>query len=103
MVGNNGPAPGTLIYESGPLAISATPRGAIELEEFELSAVVPLANALPDSFTWTVQFAGMTANDVVGLSLFGPPVAGQSPGGYWAWGLAGGNGRDRVGAVLGGS
>ena len=88
VMGNN-TAPGTPIYDSGPLRISATPNGAIVLEEFELSAVVPLTNALPDSFTWTVQFEGMSANDAVGLSLFGPPVAGQSLDGYWARGTSG--------------
>ena len=104
VVGNNPAAPGTLIYDSGPLGITATPRGAIVLEEFALSASVPLANALPDSFTWTVQFAGMGVNDVVGLSLFGPPVVGQVAGlVIGRGGLAGGSWRDRVAAVLEGS
>jgi len=101
-VGNNAAAPGTPIYDSGPLGISATPDGAIVLEEFELSAVVPLTNALPDSFTWTVQFAGMTANDVVGLSLFGPPVTGQSLDGYWAQGANGWQWQGQGGGSFGG-
>ena len=102
VLGNNPAAPGTPIYDSGPLGISATPNGAIVLEEFELSAVVPLTNALPDSFTWTVQFEGMTADDVVGLSLFGPPVAGQSLDGYWAQGTNGWQWEGQGGGSFGG-
>jgi subtilisin-like proprotein convertase family protein len=101
-VGNNVAAPGTPIYDSGPLGISATPNGAIVLEEFELSALVPLTNTLPDSFTWTVQFEGMTANDVVGLSLFGSPVAGQSLDGYWARGADGWQWQGQGGGSFGG-
>jgi subtilisin-like proprotein convertase family protein len=101
-VGNNAVAPGTPIYDSGPLGINATPNGVIVLEEFELSALVPLTNALPDSFTWTVQFAGMAANDVVGLSLFGPPVAGQSLDGYWARGSNGWQWQGQGGGSFGG-
>ncbi len=97
-----GPAPGTLLYDSGPLGINATPIGAIVLQEFELSAVVPLTSALPDSFTWTVQFQGMSASDVVGFSLFGPPVVGQSPSGYWARSAGGWQWQGQGGGGFGG-
>ncbi|HEV2392999.1 MAG TPA: immunoglobulin domain-containing protein, partial [Verrucomicrobiae bacterium] len=40
--------------------------------------------ALPDSFTWSVQFSGLGSNDSAGLSFFGPPVAGQVRAAYWS-------------------
>ena len=98
---NDGPAldgqqssPGTLFYDSGPLPITATNRGALVLQEFSLSAAVPLVGSLPSSFTWTVQFAGLGSNDAAGLNFDGPPVAGQVQAGYWAmqtngWSLQG--------------
>ncbi len=98
---NDGPAldgqpssPGTLFYDSGALPITATNRGALVLQEFALSAAVPLAGSLPSSFTWTVQFAGLGSNDAAGLNFYGPPVSGQVLAGYWAqqtngWSLQG--------------
>jgi hypothetical protein len=77
--------PGTLFYDSGPLALEATNRGVIELQEFQLSAAVPLDSALPSSFTWTVQFEGQGTDDAAGLNLYGPPVVGQAAAGYWAF------------------
>jgi len=88
---NNGPtpsstifSPGTVFFDSGPLPITATNRGAVVLQEFALSAAVPLTGALPSTFTWTVVFSGLSSNDAAGLNLYGPPVTGQAPGGYWA-------------------
>jgi hypothetical protein len=101
-VGNAASAPGTPIYDSGAVGISATSNGAIVLEEFALSALLALTNALPDSLTWTVQFAGMSSNDVVGLGLFGAPVVGQSLEGYWTRGTEGWQLEGLGGGSLGG-
>jgi hypothetical protein len=80
------PTPGTVVYDSGPIPISATPRGALVLQDFQLAAAVPLQGALPPTFFWTVSFAGLGDQDAAGLSLYGPPVAGQASPGYWALG-----------------
>ena len=88
---NNGPtnmagwpaAPGTVLYDSGPVGITAQARGVVELKQFQVGTAVPLAKRLPESFTWTVQFEGMNSNDAAGVSLYGPPVAGEVADGYW--------------------
>jgi Proprotein convertase P-domain/Subtilase family/Immunoglobulin domain len=76
--------PGTLFYDSGPQGVVATNSGALVLNEFQLTAALGLTDALPESFTWTVKFSGMGSNDAVGLREYGPAVAGQGQGGYWA-------------------
>jgi subtilisin-like proprotein convertase family protein len=102
---NDGPAlitgqlaPGTIFYDSGPIAISATNQGELVIGEFNLTAAVPLQGPLPDSFTWTVNFSGLGSNDAAGLVLYGPPVAGQATNGYWivqtnGWALQGESGQ----------
>jgi len=88
---NDGPpasgyaSPGTVIFDSGAFPIPATPAGRATLifDEFQVEAVVPLTTPLPDSFTWTVQFSGMTTNDSAGVDLYAPPVTGNTYGDYW--------------------
>src|SRR5262249_23565046 len=93
---NDGPSlnssagsPGTLIYDSGPLPVTAASKGALVLNEFQLSARVPLIVALSNSLTWSVQFSGLSSNDSAGLNLYGPPVAGQALPEYWQRGDSG--------------
>jgi subtilisin-like proprotein convertase family protein len=93
---NDGPAlptgeatPGSIIYDSGPLVINATNKGALTLQDFQLSAAQPLQEALPSSFTWTVRFSGLGNQDAAGLNLYGPPVVGQVAAKYWALGQNG--------------
>ena len=101
-VGGGGAAPGTTIYDSGPLSISATQRSALEIQEFSLSAAVPLSGPLPASFTWTVVFSGLGSGDAAGLHLYGPPVVGQSAAGYWAGGSSGWSLAGQAGQAFGG-
>ncbi len=84
---NNYPTPGTLLYDSGEfwLGTWTTPRATVVYDEFDLwlYALYPLMDALPPSFTWTVQFDGLGANDRIGVDLYSPPVVGQSYGDFW--------------------
>jgi subtilisin-like proprotein convertase family protein len=87
---NDGPAvggaasPGTMLYDSGAIGLVATNNGSLVIQNFQMGAtVVPLVGALPDTFTWTVQFGGLSANDTAGLNLFSPPVIGQVREDYW--------------------
>ena len=93
---NDGPAPaisinapGTVFYDRGPQPIIATNRGALALNEFQLSAAVPLTRALPTTFTWTVLFEGLGNQDAAGLNLYGPAVVGQTGTQYWILGSNG--------------
>jgi len=78
-------SPGTVIYDSGLFPIPATPAGRATLifDDFQIDAVVPLMIPLPNSFTWTVQFSGLSSNDSAGVDLYTPPVIGNTYGDYW--------------------
>jgi hypothetical protein len=76
-------SPATLLYDSGPLAITATNGGNLVLTEFQLAAKLPLVGALPGSFTWTAQFSGLAPDDTAGLELFAPATVGQVLTNYW--------------------
>jgi hypothetical protein len=86
---NDGPlssgymSPGTVLFDSGPFPIPATPRSILIFEEFQVEAVVPLAGPLPENFTWTVQFSGLADGDSAGLDLYSPPLQGQNYDDYW--------------------
>jgi hypothetical protein len=79
--------PGTLLFDSGEfgLGTGTSPRATVLYDEFDLwlFAPHPLMDALPPSFTWTVQFAGLGEHDRVGVDLYSPPVVGQSYGDFW--------------------
>ncbi len=77
------PSPGTVLYDSGSFAVHATTRSTLIIQDFQLDAVVPLTDPVPDNFTWSVQFTGMSANDAVGLDLYSPPVVGLDFTDYW--------------------
>ncbi len=80
---NGYPTPGTMIYDSGPFAVPATDRSTVTIEDFQIDAVMPLVGDLPESFTWTVQFDGLAANDSAGLDLYSPAVVGQNYPDFW--------------------
>ena len=79
------PSPGTVLFDSGAFPIPATPAGRATLifDEFQMDAVVPLRTPLPNSFTWTVQFSGLSSNDSAGVDLYAPPVIGNNYSDYW--------------------
>jgi hypothetical protein len=79
------PSPGTVIFDSGSFPIPATPAGRATLifDEFQVAAIVPLRVPLPDAFTWTVQFSGLSTNDSAGVDLYSPPVVGSTYNDYW--------------------
>lgn len=68
--------PGTLLFTSAPQPLRQGP-GVINVE-------VP-AVLVPDKFTVTVQFGGMTniAGDQAGLAIYDPPTSGTSADGFW--------------------
>jgi hypothetical protein len=72
--GTNFSAPGTLLYDSGAVAIGATAGATLS---FDLNLPVPT------NITWTVQFDGIGAGESAGLSLFDPPAVGSSAADYW--------------------
>jgi len=76
-------SPGTVIFDSGSFSIPVTPRATLIFDDFQIDAVVPLVAPLPHTFTWTVQFSGLSSNDTAGLDLFSPPVAGRAYPDYW--------------------
>ena len=75
------PVPNTVIYDSGFFPISATPRATLEFtrENSQLNVLVP------DSFTWSVQFAGIDPGESIGMGvdLYSPPTVGWSYDDYW--------------------
>lgn len=81
---NTGPVDGqgfatpnsTPIFTSTPLALSVqNGRGVLNLENLNVT--------VPDSFTWAVQFSGVTGSEVAGLVINGPPTIGTSYNDYW--------------------
>ncbi|MHB8523675.1 MAG: hypothetical protein ACYDH9_23375 [Limisphaerales bacterium] len=79
---NDGPgaagfkAPGTQLYDSGPFPI---------YPDFNTKALTGLSVKVPDRFTWTVQFGGVSniLNSRAGLTLYDPPTAGSSFDDFW--------------------
>lgn len=85
---NDGPefngyaSPGSVLYASptyGGLITTFTNRATIEFDQSDFGDSV----VLPDSFTWTVQFSGLDANDDIGLDIYSPPVVGDNYADYW--------------------
>ncbi len=80
---NGYPTPHTLLYDSGNFSLPTTTRSTVTIEDFASEAAVPLLVALPDSFTWTVQFSGLDEGDAAGIDLFSPPIVGANFPDYW--------------------
>ena len=70
------PGPGTLLYDSGPFAI---------FSGLNAAPLNGLAVKVPDDFTWTVQFGGLTGlpGNQVGLPFYDPPTVGFSYRDFW--------------------
>lgn len=94
-LGNNTYLPNTLFYDSGVLTLDApTDPSGRNTYQFDLTfAAIPL----PEDFTWSVQFSGITSGETAGLSIYNPPNVGISENDYWfntgtTWELRGTNG-----------
>lgn len=74
---NNGPggAPGTLLFDTGTFSLQRAGYNNITINDVNV--------AVPDNFTWTVSFAGVTGTEVAGLLLYNPPAVGSSFNDYW--------------------
>jgi hypothetical protein len=86
---NDGPTyqgyatPGTLLWDSGTFGgITPTPRDTLTYsvadDDFPSGGVL-----VPNSFTWTVTFAGLGSGDDLGLDLYAPPAVGHVLTSYW--------------------
>jgi hypothetical protein len=49
---------------------------------WDLSSASPTVT-VPDTFTWTIQFSGLSGGSTAGLLLYGPPTVGTSPTDFW--------------------
>lgn len=74
--GANG-APGAVLYEfDQPLSLGgATGYRTVEIPNINIS--------VPDMFTWTVQFTGVSGTEQIGLLFYDPPSVGSSFDDYW--------------------
>jgi hypothetical protein len=73
--GTANPTPGTLLYQTS----SAIPSG----QRTFLADFTGTNITLPDKFTWTVSFSGVTGSEQVGLLFYDPPTVGSSFDDYW--------------------
>ena len=73
--GVDAPVPGTVIYDSGFFSFP--------LNRGSLIAVPRLKVPVPDRFTWSIVFSGITQNEAAGLQLFSPPSIGINFEDYW--------------------
>ncbi len=80
---NGYPTPGTLLYDSGAFAVNPTVRSTLTFDDFVTGAALPLSGPVPDTFTWSIQFSGMSGNDRAGIDLFSPPAVGGDFPDYW--------------------
>jgi hypothetical protein len=76
-------SPGTVFYDSGLFGIAATNRATLAITDFVTGATTPLAQNLPNRFTWSIQFSGLFPGDTAGVDIFSPPVVGNSFTDYW--------------------
>jgi hypothetical protein len=67
-------SPGTVLYDSGQFSIKSG-YNTVTLDGLDVN--------VPDSFTWTVQFTGVQANENLGLLLYDPPTVGSSYNDFW--------------------
>jgi hypothetical protein len=89
---NDGPAapevpgsamPNTVFFESALFSLDPTPRSTVIFTNFQLGAVVPLTDDLPDTFTWSIEFSGLGEGEAAGVTLYSPPTVGNSFTDYW--------------------
>lgn len=67
--------PGTLFYDSGPFSVES---GYRTIRGVDQALLVP-----SDTFTWTVEFTGVTAEESAGLLNYDPPTIGSSGDFFW--------------------
>ena len=88
--------PNTVFYDSGlqPLAepIDTVSSRATYLIDLSYTNIV-----LPDRFTWSIQFSGVSGAEAAGASIYNPPATGNNFDDYWfnnagTWQLRGSNG-----------
>ena len=71
-----GGAPGTVFFTSDPITLN--PGYVHQTITFNTASNL----VVPDSFTWTVQFSNLGANQA-GLLVYGPPTVGSSFNDFW--------------------
>ena len=79
---NSEATPGTVLWSSpvyGGLINSYTARSTLNFNTLDFGTGV----VLPETFTWSVQFGNLAANDEIGLDIYDPPVVGSSLPDYW--------------------
>lgn len=99
---NGGPQyqlPGTLFYTSNPLSIANTLRNTIVLQDSSGNGALPDNMILPDRFTVSVQFSGITAGENVGVDLYNAPTIGLSESDYWLNDVGNGGWQPRTNAT----
>lgn len=70
-------SPGTLLYTGDPFTLS--PGNNTETIDFSTATTTI---TLPSTFTWTIQFSSLGANQA-GLLVYGPPNTGSSFSDFW--------------------
>ena len=77
--------PNSLLFDSGFFFILPTPRAVLDFNSAALTSgnVLNLTGPVPNSFTWSVQFSGITAGESAGLDLYNPPTIGGNYDDYW--------------------
>lgn len=73
--------PSSVLYDSGlqSLASPSDPSGR-STYLFDLSS---LLITLPDRFTWSISFSGITGAEIAGVSIYDPPVVGNNFDDFW--------------------
>ena len=86
--GTNAPAgptvfvPNSLLFDSGWFTLGqdvSLTHHTLIFDQTELGGGV----AVPDSFTWSVQFQGVAGGESAGVDLFNPPTVGGNFNEYW--------------------
>jgi hypothetical protein len=70
-----GDSPNNVLYDSGSFSIKSGVNHVV--------VNFPEGLNVPDTFTWTVQFGGLTTALQAGLELFDPVSVGSSYGDFW--------------------
>lgn len=69
------PTPGTIFYDSGAFSLSTGFR-TLTINDF---GTLPV----PNTFTWSVAFSGLTSDERAGLLFFDPVTTGSSFNDFW--------------------
>ncbi|MCL4178168.1 MAG: hypothetical protein KJ072_10570 [Verrucomicrobia bacterium] len=75
--------PGTVFYDSGLFEVGKTDRSTLWLKDFVCGAAVPLSMDLPDSFSWSVKFTGLGADEHAGVTVYNGLEVGNNYNDYW--------------------